>query len=295
MPWAKQDGGHEWYGHVGPGLIWAFIAIWWTYNIFSKYIEAKFQSKIKPHSAEPYVNTVTFDGPTGLPTEGLLKVVLTLTGICLEWTLSTEQNYVHRLIHHGQHMTMWAGFLFSGIFDLVYRYGPVDLLPPRGDYILGVMAFAVMGVLFLWHLEGHTPLETQAHTFQIYSIFACAVVSLAEMVFVHDVRPALGRAFTVLLQGTWLITLGYVLDPPLGWPIWHDHDHGETLLLTQMYTWQWFLCVVIQSLVGLVAYWRVQRRLGHLVGGNGEMQMQSRIFIKAGSAMECHDDDEDDM
>ena len=148
-----------------------------------------------------------------------------------------------RLIHHGQHMTMWARFLFGGIFDLVYRCGPVDPLPPRGDYILVFMAFAVMGVLFLWHLEGHTPLETQAHTFQIYSIFACVVVSLAVMVFVHDVHPAIGRAFTALLQGTWMTTLGYVLDPPLGWPIWHDDNHGETLL-TQMYTWQWFPCVL---------------------------------------------------
>ena len=42
-------------------------------------------------------------------------------------------------------------------------------------------------------------LNVQVHTFLIYAIGLCVVSGIAEMLFVHDVRPALARtAFTFL-------------------------------------------------------------------------------------------------
>ena len=71
----------------------------------------------------------------------------------------------HLQVHHGQHMTMFAFFWFASVFELMYFYGapvPPSALPPHLDLAAGALAFAVEGVLFLWHLDGRNKLDVQA-------------------------------------------------------------------------------------------------------------------------------------
>ena len=61
-------------------------------------------------------------------------------------------------------MTMFAFFWFASVFELMYFYGapvPPSALPPHLDLAAGALAFAVEGVLFLWHLDGRNKLDVQ--------------------------------------------------------------------------------------------------------------------------------------
>jgi hypothetical protein len=55
---------------------------------------------------------------------------------------------------------MFAFFWFSCVFELMYFYR-VPSLPPQLDIAAGALAFGVEGILFLWHLQGRSHLDTQ--------------------------------------------------------------------------------------------------------------------------------------
>ena len=60
-------------------------------------------------------------------------------------------------------MTMFAFFWFASVFELMYFYNVAPgALPPHLDLAAGALAFAVEGVLFLWHLDGRNKLDVQA-------------------------------------------------------------------------------------------------------------------------------------
>ena len=61
----------------------------------------------------------------------------------------------------------------------------------------------------------------QVHHLLLYVVLANAAAAAAEGVCRHRVMPALGRAFFVLLQGTWFFQVGFILYPPQGWPGHH--------------------------------------------------------------------------
>ena len=55
----------------------------------------------------------------------------------------------------------------------------------------------------------------------LYVVLASAVAAAAEGIWRQNVLPALGRAFFVLLQGTWFFQISFILYPPQGWPGHH--------------------------------------------------------------------------
>ena len=57
-------------------------------------------------------------------------------------------------------MTMFAFFWFATVFELMYFY-KVPAMPPQLDLAAGALAFAVEGVLFLWHLDGRNKIDIQ--------------------------------------------------------------------------------------------------------------------------------------
>ena len=120
-----------------------------------------------------------------------------------------------------QHMTMFSFFFLNGLVDLLYHFR-VPAMPKQLDYLSAVLAFAMEGVLFLWHLDGRSPLDVQVkytllhffifehkqislfpkcHTFLLYVIAMCIITGLGEMAWPRDVRPALGRSAFIILQG----------------------------------------------------------------------------------------------
>jgi hypothetical protein len=48
-------------------------------------------------------------------------------------------------------MTMFAFFAFNAIFELMSHFN-VPAMPPQLEYITAIIAYAVEGLLFLWHL-----------------------------------------------------------------------------------------------------------------------------------------------
>ena len=57
-------------------------------------------------------------------------------------------------------MTMFAFFALNAVFELMYHFR-VPAMPPQLEYAAAVIAYAIEGLLFLWHLEGRPPMDVQ--------------------------------------------------------------------------------------------------------------------------------------
>ena len=156
-------------------------------------------------------------------------------------------------------MTMFGFFLLPSIFELLYFYG-FPGLPPYLDLVMGALAFAVEGLIFVWHLHGRTSLDVQVHTFVVYAIIMCVVSTLLEIFFPDDIRPILLRSGFTLLQGTWFYFVGFILYPPLGWQKWKESDHHEMMMATMMFAWSIAAVVACQFAIAVFAYCWVKRR-----------------------------------
>ena len=145
-----------------------------------------------------------FRKPQNVPLEVWLKLItLSLAIIVGSW-------YAPEIpFHNGEHIMIFVFFLFHPIMELLY-YFKIEYLPPKLDYLGIILAYSVEGFLILKHLHGRTDIDVQMHTYLFYSILGCALAFTFEMVWIHDVRPAVARATFSLLQGTWFVQVNVI-------------------------------------------------------------------------------------
>ena len=73
------------------------------------------------------------------------------------------------------------------------------------------------------------PTVRQVHHLMFYVVLGSAAAAAAEGIWRQRVLPALGRAFFVLLQGTWFFQISFILFTPEGWlgHYWNVHSHRQ--------------------------------------------------------------------
>lgn len=246
-------------GHVVPGTAFGALAIWWTINFFLRYFETLFRRgpAVTPIRGRPVYSESGSNCP---PWETLIRLVCVLAGMSGEYMTALDEQGNFVSIHNGQHMTMFGFFLFPVLFDLLYYY-QVPGLPPDLDLASGALAFAVEGILFVWHLHGRNNIDIQVHTFLVYAIVLCSLSSVLETFYPHDLRPALLRSTFTLLQGTWFYHIGFILYPPNGWSTWKSDDHKEMMIVTMLFVWNLAAILLFQILVGFMSYCWIKRRM----------------------------------
>ena len=93
------------------------------------------------------------------------------------------------------------------------------------SYMSFAMANLVEGLLFSFHLMGRDMIDTSLHTLLVYTCYACALITLLELHFRHNILTSLGRGFCTLLQGTWFIQTGFILYNPFKSTPWNSEGH----------------------------------------------------------------------
>ena len=102
---------------------------------------------------------------------------------------------------NAQHITMYSSFVLGSIVEIMLYYG-VDL-PPKLDYGLGVLSFAIEAFLFAFHLHGKEPVEVYLHVLLVYAILGCVLFCALECWNDQNILFTYGRIVFTLLQGTW--------------------------------------------------------------------------------------------
>ena len=280
-------------GHVLPGcfflaygLIWAFLSIWM--QLKTKAPNAKKNKKEGAASSSSSFfeykrdhrlvrkSWIPLPYCPRIPLEPILKVLLTLVGIIAEAffdfrTIGNKQRLItivyHVVLPNGHlndlaklhHITMYGGFLLSGIVDIVSLFVK---LPRQTSQLFLSIAFWTEWMLFYSHSDANDPLNIHTHFILTLVIMSCVVFSALRMFQASYFLINMGLAFSIMLQGTWFIQVGVSLYPPSGTNVLiesvnthgaHGHDdyamHSVTMYVYALFTWHVMLLAV--SFLGL--------------------------------------------
>ena len=258
----------EFIRHVVPGTFFILFSLWWMVNIFCSYFVANLNQKLLGKKENGYRNSISFtcwdpfccnkyskrsyQHINGGPIEIYLKLLCLIGAIIGEY-LAEKNNSSGKNV---QHIIMYTFFTIHPIFELIYYYKWMEIIPKNLDYISAILAFGVEGFLFHEHLHGRHLMDVQVHSYLIISIGLCGISVLLEMIYIDDVRPALARACFTMLQGTWFYHIAFILYPPTSsyFQPWNLEDHNQMMLVTSLFAGHLALILLFEFFLGVLIY-----------------------------------------
>ena len=226
--------------HLLAGTFLAVFGMWLTIEIWNHYLKSLSRKDVPFRSQLSYPTNCC-----GRCQLDLMALLLTIAGIV---GMVTQLMHIHHQshFHNGsidmtsvQHVTMYFFLGFAGFFKLLHPFLK-GFLPhlENIEYIVLILAFTMEAFLFEYHLERRNTLDIMLHTYSNYAVYGFIVMTTAELIFRHHVLFPLGKAAFLLLQGTWMWQLGFVLDSPVpGHGEWDPDEMDDQMLITCFFGW----------------------------------------------------------
>lgn len=201
---------------------------------------------------------------------GLLKMVTGSTLIayeisCIKGGLRLmNKELPPRFMHpkEWQHLTMFILLTLSGCVDVTSK----NLLPRRCVLLEKgtlVLAFYVLLMLLLSHVQGSAGIELQIHSLLILVVFLLMLVLTIELWAPDTFHLSLIENFLFLMMGSWLMQAGFILYRPVtGYP-WQDDDISDIMFITTFFCWHVMtnaLCLL--GIYGVSSIWHRWYRPG---------------------------------
>lgn len=195
-------------GHAIPGSAFVLWGSWWYGNTMLQIMRSQGPTAQQreeslgalPASAGQWKVHTFFT-----PLEPAAKLTVPLIAAVGElWWASWA--LVDSSITNYQHATMYLGFVLAGIVDLLEWKGR---LPPASGHVALVGALVLEALLFLGH-PNPPGLDRTVHHLLVYTILLGAVMLLLELRY-RSAFFSLGKAFALILQGTWFWQISYLL------------------------------------------------------------------------------------
>ena len=137
-------------GHLYPGLVFATLALWWTFQSLNRYFRSlhtntRFQSSIT------YPCTCLCGKLQHWPVESIIKISLLMLHFSVEmYRVSTIECYYEC----GQHATMVFFFILGSAVEIMVHYKVP--LPKDIEYLTNILAVAIEGMMFGYILKAET-------------------------------------------------------------------------------------------------------------------------------------------
>ena len=285
-----------WDGHLIGGLFLVLQGIWWI--VLTLWYSLKAEQKANTKTPAPLRQSEIFlsaNTKTGcskswipqpffpsVPMEPIAKIVACSIGIFSETFLSllVEEKGLPRRVHFGafkifnssgdfvsvdkfQHVSMYSGFVFSGIVDLFVLFAS---LPQATSPLFFTLAFVCQGVLFWFHM-GHSVLNGTYHKLHLVTVIACMVFSGMRTKYMKSVFINIGLGCSIFLQGTWFFQASFLIykDGKLSWELHKEEPHSDKLkhmvpmYLSGVFTWHIMLAGIIVLIVWSILYFVVKK------------------------------------
>ncbi|XP_028386872.1 transmembrane epididymal protein 1A-like [Phyllostomus discolor] len=246
-------------GHVYPGL---FLFLYGLYQavVVSK---AVLVSDSLPNSSCPPRSKGRWARLWDISYRGLLKMV---TGCLLvAYEISSTKGRLALMNRElpprfmfpkqWQHLTMFILLSLSGCADVTSK----NLLPRRCVFLergVLVLAFYVLLMLLVSHVQDSTGVELQVHCLLILVVFLLMLVLTVELWAPNAFGLPLIETFLFLMMGSWLVQAGFILYRPVtGYP-WDDDDISDIMFVTTFFCWHMMtnaLCLL--GICGISSFW----------------------------------------
>ncbi|XP_036302795.1 transmembrane epididymal protein 1A-like [Pipistrellus kuhlii] len=201
-----------------------------------------------------------------VPVEGVVKVVVSLTGILSEFFFPPGVNRM-KLVNwedprrpflfseNWHHSTMYGFFMLSGVVDIVSQ-SCLARQSMKLERAAEALAFCIMALLLMAHLENKSALEIRVHILFMVPIFLVSLV-LAMEVWVPD-QPQLWvlKTWLVLVSSTWMLQLCLVMYVPPSGQSWRSENHEDLTFLAIFFCWHLGLgAAILATVYGICSLW----------------------------------------
>ncbi|XP_037382475.1 transmembrane epididymal protein 1A-like [Talpa occidentalis] len=249
-------------GHVMPGVFFLLFSLY--YSVLMSLALLRGQSFLKPPL--PPREKRRHSWWQLIPVEGVIKVTTTLLGILLElfyppganrlmivdWE-DPQRPFVFK--DNWQHITMYMFFLASGVVDTVSQsfQARQNIKLERAAEAL---AFWVLALLMMSHVENKSLMEIRVHTFFIVPTILVSLVLTIE-VWVPDQPPLwVLKCWMGLVLSNWLLQLSVLMYvPPSGQP-WRAENPIDLAFLSTFFCWHLGLgAALLAAVYGLCSLW----------------------------------------
>lgn len=207
-----------------------------------------------------------------IPLEPIFKIVLALLAILINafFDIVPDENGHKHLITivyrvrdtNGtlndlgklDHIVIYCSVALSGLVDII---SVCCTLPEKASRFFMGISFLIEGLVFHNHLADRDEQNVHIHTLLIYVIAVSVVFAFLRMKTSINFRINIGLAFSMILQGTWLIQAGFTLFPPKGISLLtarHERSKNNYLSLC-------FAVHIMVISVALLLLWMVMNRV----------------------------------
>ncbi|XP_069886482.1 transmembrane protein 45A-like [Dipodomys merriami] len=231
-------------GHALPGAIVFTLGFWWYIKILLMYI-------YKKQTRTCYIRYKAFFQRAEI-LEGIISLCIILTGvIVLQIKAVKEDQWLRFLRFH--HLTI---YLFIGLWAVTNilcfstRSIPVSLTK-----LMLANAFLVTAFIFYNHNHGQKMVDSLLHQLQSVATFLAGLVSFIELLIRKNIMLKILWTSFVLLQGSWLCQVGFVLYTPTGGPAWDLNDHSNSTFLLMCFCWHYAFAYVVMGVVYVAVTW----------------------------------------
>ncbi|XP_027807294.2 transmembrane epididymal protein 1A-like [Marmota flaviventris] len=198
--------------------------------------------------------------------EGMVKVVITLTGILTEFFYPPGINRMKMVDWEDpqrpfmftdawHHITMYLFFMLSGVVDIVSQLCLAQQ-SRKLERAAEAVAFYVLVLLMIAHLENKSTLEIRVHVLFLVPTFLVALVLNIE-VWVPDQPPLwVLKTWMGMVLSTWMLQLSVVMySPPSGQP-WKADNPKDMTFLSIFFCWHLGLgAALLAAIYGLCSLW----------------------------------------
>uniref|UniRef100_T1J6W1 Transmembrane protein 45B n=1 Tax=Strigamia maritima TaxID=126957 RepID=T1J6W1_STRMM len=234
-------------GHVYAGVFEMAIALWWTYSCYKRYYKNLYNGK-------KFLSSSWFpvDKFPNYPLESIVKFFIFLVGFISEIPYNGI-SITHIDTQNIVHVTIYWFVLIQSLVEILQFY-KFRFIPPSAEYFTFVLAFIMHMFIFAAHIRGKSELNGLLHSLLALAIAGCAFTFALEAFIRDNFMVTLARCTCMLVQGTWIIHLGFILFPPIAdmknWA--PELDHMNYMVLVMFFSWHIAVDTLIVFLFGKV-------------------------------------------
>ncbi|XP_035300000.1 transmembrane protein 45A-like isoform X2 [Cricetulus griseus] len=239
----------DFQGHALPGSFLIFLSLWWNSVNILKYV-CKKQKQTYLHSKVWIRRAELLDGIilTGMVLFGAISLqIYSVSGSQLMWILRLHHTVI---------------YIFYGILGVSKILGAtINSFPASLTKLALSNAFFGQAFIMYNHTHGRFTMDVFLHKLLVLATFLSGLVSFMEILIKNNITLELIRASLIILQGTWLWQMGFVLYNPTGGFEWDLTDHQNNMLLTIYFCLHCIFAYITIGVNYAVITWLVKWRL----------------------------------
>ena len=172
------------------------------------------------------------------PVESFVKIIITTIHFSIEiYTGYNGGPHPYLGDENAHHTAMLFGFFLGSWIEILVHYRIP--LPDRINQVMGVLAFAIEGLMMVFHLHARSMIDAHIHQLLGLTIVCSMLFAIGECFNPNNFWFIVARSFFALTQGTWFIQAAFVIWPKTDNPyfVWDPDSHRSVSILTMCYAY----------------------------------------------------------